>query len=75
MRPSDRLGMQNHSFNSWKSWVRCSRQKVAARPREAATENVVALVRDVVAYRDQQKAARMAALDELAAESQRLGLY
>ena len=34
-----------------------------------------ALVRDVVAYRDQQKAARMAALDELAAESQRLGLY
>ncbi len=34
-----------------------------------------ALVRDVVAYRDQQKAARIAALDELAAESQRLGLY
>lgn len=33
-----------------------------------------ALVRDVIAYRDQQQAARRAALDELAAEGQRLGL-
>jgi excisionase family DNA binding protein len=33
-----------------------------------------ALVRDVLAYRDSQHAARRAALDELAAEGQRLGL-
>lgn len=33
-----------------------------------------AYVRDVLAYRDQQHAARSAALDELAAEGQRLGL-
>ena len=33
-----------------------------------------ALVRDVVSYREQQHAARRAALNELAAESQRLGL-
>lgn len=33
-----------------------------------------ALARDVIAYRDQQHAARRAALDELAAEGQRLGL-
>jgi excisionase family DNA binding protein len=33
-----------------------------------------AIVRDVVSYRDQQHAARRAALDELAAEGQRLGL-
>jgi excisionase family DNA binding protein len=33
-----------------------------------------ALVRDVLAYRDNQQAARRAALDELAAEGQRLSL-
>jgi uncharacterized protein YbjQ (UPF0145 family) len=33
-----------------------------------------ALIRDVVSYREQQYAARRAALNELAAESQRLGL-